>query len=83
MTNLINLSLGTSIFCFIINLREKYSPLINFSGISAVKKLCSRIESSEKVQLRYLDMKYSRVSQDMKKSLGEVCKKMNIDLKVW
>ena len=55
----------------------------NFSGISAVKTLCSKIEGSEKVQLRYLDLKYSRVSQDMKKSLGEVCKKLNIDLKVW
>ena len=55
----------------------------NFSGISAVKTLCSKIENSDKVQLRYLDLKYSRVSQDMKKSLGEVCKKLNIDLKVW
>ena len=55
----------------------------NFSGINAVKSLCHKIENSDKILLKYLDMKYSRLSQDMKKSLGEVCKKHNIDLKVW
>ena len=55
----------------------------NFSGNSAVKSLCTKIENSDKLTLKFLDLKYSRLSQDMKKSLGEVCKKLNIDLKVW
>ena len=55
----------------------------NFSGISAVKSLCYKIDNSDKIVLKLLDMKYSRLAQDMKKSLGEVCKKHNIDLKVW
>ena len=55
----------------------------NFSGITAVKNLCSKIENSDKLSLKFLDLKYSRLAQEMKKSLGEVCKKLNIDLKVW
>ena len=55
----------------------------NFSGNLAVKTLCSKIEKAEKASLKFLDMKYSRLSQDMKKSLGEVCRTKNIELKVW
>ena len=55
----------------------------NFSGNLAVKTLCSKIEKTEKASLKFLDMKYSRLSQDMKKSLGEVCRTKNIELKVW
>ena len=55
----------------------------NFSGNLAVKTLCTKIERTEKASLKFLDMKYSRLSQDMKKSLGEVCRSKNIELKVW
>ena len=55
----------------------------NFSGNLAVKTLCTKIERTEKASLKFLDMKYSRLSQDMKKSLGEVCRNKNIELKVW
>ena len=55
----------------------------NFSGNLAVKTLCTKIEKTEKASLKFLDLKYSRLSQDMKKSLGEVCRNKNIELKVW
>ena len=55
----------------------------NFSGINAVKTLVSKLESSSKISLKHLDLKYSRLSQEMKKILGETCKKLNIELKVW
>ena len=50
----------------------------NFSGSSGV-----RLDEREDNRLRHLDLRYSRVTQDMKKTLSLVCRNQKIDLKIW
>ena len=55
----------------------------NFSGSSGVRLLVQMINQKEENKLQHLDLRYSRVTQDMKKALSEVCRKEKIDLKIW
>ena len=55
----------------------------NFSAATGVRLLVTRIDQEEDYLLRHLDLRYSRVSQDMKKILGDLCRRKKIELKVW
>ena len=55
----------------------------DFSANSAVKLVCSNIRQAGNIALKHLDLRYTRISKDMKIELQDVCRNNKIDLKVW
>ena len=55
----------------------------NFGGSAGLKALADSINSAEKRKLKHIDLRHSRVSQEMKKLVNETCRRQKIDLKIW
>ena len=55
----------------------------NFGGSAGLKTLAESMDSTEQPTLRHIDLRHSRVTQEMKKVMNEVCRKHKIDLKIW
>ena len=55
----------------------------NFGGSAGLAALAESIDTTEKLKLRHIDLRHSRVTQEMKKVVNEVCRKHKIDLKIW
>ena len=55
----------------------------NFGGSAGLKALAENIISAEKRKLKHIDLRHSRVSQEMKKLVNEACRRQKIDLKIW
>ena len=55
----------------------------NFAGSAGLKALAESINTTENRKLRHIDLRHSRVTQEMKKVVNEVCRKHKIDLKIW
>ena len=55
----------------------------NFGGSVGLAALADSIDTTEKPTLRHIDLRHSRVTQEMKKVMNEVCRKHKIDLKIW
>ena len=55
----------------------------NFGGSAGLKALAESIDTAEKRKLKHIDLRHSRVGQEMKKVVNEVCRRHKIDLKIW
>ena len=55
----------------------------NFAGSAGLKALAESIDTTEERKLKHIDLRHSRVTQEMKKVVNEVCRKYKIDLKIW
>ena len=55
----------------------------NFGGSAGLKALAESIDTAKPRKLKHIDLRHSRVGQEMKKIVNEACRKHKIDLKIW